>query len=403
MAKRQAILAVVTSVLVLVVSATDGLGQRRDRDRFSSTRPTISALPQSVNAPSDNPLTADKIVLGKLLFWDPILSGNRDVACATCHHPRNAYAEDRDLSIGVNGVGYGRNRRFQSPNSIPFVKRNSPTMVNVGFNGISQAGEYSPANAPMFWDMRVKSLEIQAIEPIKSFEEMRGDVYPEDKALETVVARLNAIPEYRALFSKAFGNENAVNVTNLGKAIASFGRSLVSNNSPFDRYMRGDRSAMTAAQLEGMERFERVGCTECHNGPMFSDYKVHVLGVPDNGTLKQSDRGMADMPEVFRTASFEGTPYAFRTASLRNLRLTSPYMHSGRFSTLMGVLDFYDDLPENPNVRRRDVDPLARRLDDPDDAADAIIAFLDALNDDSFDKTIPSRVPSGLSVGGRIQ
>ena len=402
MAKRNAVIAGLASVLVLVW-ATDSQGQRRDRDRFSSTRPTISALPQSVNAPPDNPLTADKIALGKLLFWDPILSGNRDVACATCHHPRNAYAEDRDLSIGVNGVGYGRSRRFQSPNSIPFVKRNSPTMVNIGFNGISQAGEYSPANAPMFWDMRVNSLETQALEPIKSFEEMRGDTYPEDKALETVVARLNAIPKYRALFSKAFGSENAVNATNLGKAIASFGRSLVSNNSPFDRYMRGDRSAMTAAQLEGMERFERVGCTECHNGPMFSDFKVHVLGVPDHGTLTQTDRGMADMPLAFRTPSFAGTPYAFRTASLRNLRHTAPYMHSGRFSTLGGVLDFYDDLPENPNVRRRDVDPLARRLDDPDDAADAIIAFLGALNDDSFDKTIPSRVPSGLNPGGRIQ
>ena len=403
MSKRSTVLLGMLTSALLLVSVTDSLGQRRDRDRFSSTRPTISALPQLMKAPADNPLTEDKIALGKLLFWDPILSGNRDVACATCHHPRNAYAEDRDVSIGVNGVGYGRNRRFQSPNSIPFVKRNSPTMVNVGFNGISQAGEYSPANAPMFWDMRVKSLELQALEPIKSFEEMRGDAYAEDKALETVVARLNAIPEYRALFSKAFGGENAVNATNLGKAMASFGRSLVSNNSPFDRYKRGDRSAMTAAQLEGMERFERVGCTECHNGPMFSDYKVHVLGVPDNRTLPQTDRGMADMPHVFRTASFEGTPYAFRTASLRNLRYTAPYMHSGRFSTLAGVLDFYDDLPENPNVRRRDVDPLARQLDDPDDEADAIIAFLEALNDDSFDKTVPSRVPSGLNPGGRIQ
>ena len=175
MAKRSVLLLGLTSAVVLLVSATDSQGQRRDRDRFSSTRPTISALPQSVSAPSDNPLTADKIALGKLLFWDPILSGNRDVACATCHHPRNAYAEDRDVSIGVNGVGYGRSRRFQSPNSIPFVKRNSQTMVNVGFNGINQAGEYSPANAPMFWDMRVKSLETQALEPIKSFEEMRGD------------------------------------------------------------------------------------------------------------------------------------------------------------------------------------------------------------------------------------
>jgi cytochrome c peroxidase len=400
MTKQNVVLFGVTSVLVLLASATGSLGQRND---LLSARPTISALPQSVKAPPDNQLTAEKIALGKLLFWDPILSGNRDVACATCHHPSNAYAEGRDLSIGVNGVGYGRNRRFQTPNSIPFVKRNSPTMVNVGFNGINQAGEYNPANAPMFWDIRVRSLETQALEPIKSFEEMRGDAYPEDKALETVVARLNAIPEYRALFRKAFRGESAVNATNLGKAIASFGRSLVSNNSPFDRYMRGDRSAMTAAQLEGMERFEDVGCIECHNGPMFSDYKVHVLGVPDNGTLPQTDRGMADMPVAFRTASFEGTPYAFRTATLRNLRDTPPYMHNGRFSTLGGVLDFYNRLPANPNVRRRDMAPLAQRLGGVNEAAYAIIAFLGALNDDSFDKTTPSRVPSGLTPGGRIQ
>src|ERR1700752_4650485 len=193
MTKQRVVRLGVTAALVLLVSATHSQGQRGDR--FFSTEATISALPQSVNAPPNNPLTADKSTLGKLLFWDPILSGNRDVACATCHHPFNAYAEDRDLSIGVNGVGYGRNRRFQTPNSIPFVKRNSPTMVNVGFNGISQAGEYSPANAPMFWDMRVKSLELQALEPIKSFEEMRGDAYAEDKALETVVARFNAITE----------------------------------------------------------------------------------------------------------------------------------------------------------------------------------------------------------------
>jgi len=385
--------------LVPVVSATHG----QEADRFASTVPTISALPPSVKSPSDNPLTADKIALGKLLFWDPILSGNKDVACATCHHPPTAYPDGRALSIGVNGVGFGRNRRFQPANSVPFVKRNSPTIVNAGFNGINEAGAYDPANAPMFWDIRMRSLESQALEPIKSFEEMRGDAYPEDKALDTVVARLNAIAEYRALFANAFGGENAVNAANLGKAIASFGRSLVSNNSAFDRYMRGDRSAMTAAQLEGMERFERVGCIECHNGPMFSDYKVHVLGVPDNRTLPATDRGMADMPQALRTASFEDTPYAFRTATLRNLRFTAPYMHSGRFSTLHGVLDFYDDLPENPNVRRRDVDPLARRLDDPDDAADAIIAFLESLNDDSYDKTVPARVPSGLTPGGRIQ
>jgi len=394
--RRAVILGGVTGFVLL-------LSPESQSQNFNFSRPTIAALPQSVTAPADNPQTADKVSLGRLLFWDPILSGDRNVACASCHHPRAGYAEDRDISIGVNGVGFGRNRRFQSPNSIPFVKRNSPTMLNVGFHGVNQAGQYDPSTAPMFWDMRAKSLEVQALEPIKSFEEMRGDVYPEDKAVETVVARLNANAEYRGLFSKAFGGANAVNAPNLAKAIAAFGRSLVANNSPFDRYMRGDRNAMTPAQIEGMRRFVRVGCTECHNGPMFSDYKIHVLGVPDNRELAESDRGHADTPHAFRSASFVETPYAFRTASLRNLRYTAPYMHSGEFRTLEDVLEFYDDLPENPNVRRRDVDPLARRLDDPDDEAGAIITFLEALNDDDFDKTIPSRLPSGLNPGGRIQ
>ena len=369
-----------TIAFLLLYSAQESEGQRR-----------IVALPQVVKAPLDNPLTPERIALGKLLFWDPLLSGNKDVACSTCHHPRFGYAENRDLSIGVNGVGLGANRRFISPNSIPFVKRNSQTILNAAFNGIDQSGQYNPATAPMFWDSRVESLETQALEPIKSFEEMRGNTYPQDRAVEIVVARLSAIPEYRALFTKAFGGENAVTAANLGKALAAFQRSLVANNSPFDRYMRGDRSAMTPAQLRGMRRFERIGCANCHSGPMFSDYQPHVLGVPDNPKLQESDQGIQE------------TPYAFRTASLRNLAYTAPYMHSGVFATLEEVMEFYDDAPENPNVRRRQADRLVRRLDDPDDEAQALIEFLNALNDDSFDKTIPPRVPSGLNPGGRIQ
>jgi cytochrome c peroxidase len=395
----------VASLFLLLVPALESYGQNggrnrgRDRDRDFDALPlplpqppVLAALPRTAAAPADNPTTPAKVALGRLLFWDPILSGNRDVACASCHHPRFGYAENIDVSIGVNGVGLGANRRFASSNTnIPFVKRNSPTVLNTAFNGIDQAGNYDPATAPMFWDMRAKGLEAQALEPIKSFEEMRGDAYPEDQAVATVVARLNTIPEYRTLFSQAFGAPNAVTAVNLAKAMSSFQRSLLANNSPFDRYMRGDRTAMTAAQIEGMRRFEAVGCNQCHNGPMFSDYKPHVLGVDDTAKRTESDAGIPD------------SPYAFRTASLRNLRLTAPYMHSGQLPDLEEVVEFYDDLPENPNVQRQQVDRLARRLDDPDDEEDAIIAFLGALNDDSFDKTIPARVPSGLPVGGKIQ
>src|SRR5258706_6250368 len=143
----------------------------------SRGRDALSALPRYVNGHADNPLSSDKVALGRLLFWDPILSGNRDVACASCHHPRFGYAENRDLSVGVNGVGLGESRRFASPNAIPFVKRNSQTLLNIAFNGIDRAGGYDPQAAPMFLDMRVGSLEAQTLQPIKAFEEMRGDAH----------------------------------------------------------------------------------------------------------------------------------------------------------------------------------------------------------------------------------
>jgi cytochrome c peroxidase len=352
-----------------------------------------SALPQAVDAPADNPAGPAKVALGRLLFWDPILSGNKDVACATCHHPDFGYAENLDISIGVNGIGLGTARKFATPNSIPFVKRNSQSLLNTAFNGIDREGHYDPSTAPMFWDIRSVGLEAQALEPIKTFEEMRGNAYSQEQALDSVVARLKTIPEYGTLFTKAFGNSQAISSGNLGKALAAFERTLVANNSPFDRQMRGDKNAMTEAQIRGMAQFERVGCGNCHNGPMFSDYKLHVLGVPDNGKLPVSDSGA------------NGT-YAFRTASLRGLAFTAPYMHSGVFSTLEDVLNFYNRAGRrirNGNFNGGQADPLLRQLRGVNFASRDIIEFLGALNDQSFDKTIPARVPSGLRPGGRIE
>ena len=353
----------------------------------------LSALPRAITAPPGNQTTPAKVTLGRLLFWDPILSGSEDVACATCHHPKFGYAENLDISIGVNGIGLGNTRQFASPNSIPFVKRNSQTILNTAFNGIDSQGHYNPAAAPMFWDIRAQGLEAQALLPIKTFEEMRGHAYSEDNALDSVLARLRAIPEYRRLFTTAFGSDPAISAENLGKALAAFQRSLLANHSPFDRYMRGDSGAMTSAQIQGMRRFERAGCMNCHSGPMFSDYQLHVLAVPDNRKLPDSDPGA-------------NQTYAFRTASLRNLAYTPPYMHSGAFSTLDDVLDFYDGArrrPRNRNVGRDQLDPLLRRLRGVDNGARDLIEFLNALNDDSFDKIVPTRVPSGLHPGGRIE
>jgi cytochrome c peroxidase len=395
------------ALVVLVMLTTVGIGTflygaQRDRGRREGRRGTIlaplpSALPRGVTAPPNNQTTPEKVALGRLLFWDPILSGSKDVACASCHHPDFGYAENLDTSIGVNGVGLSEGRRFASPNTIPFVKRNSQTILNTAFSGIDQKNSYDPATAPMFWDIRVFSLETQALQPIKTFEEMRGNAYPENAALGTVVSRLNEIAEYRALFAKAFGqagNAGSVTADSIGLALAAFERSLVANHSPFDRYMRGDRNAMTESQIQGMRSFERVGCVNCHNGPMFSDYKLHVLSVPDNPKLPASDAGATET-------------YAFRTASLRNLAFTAPYMHSGVFTTLRQVLRFYDDVEggrrsENQRVGRSQLDPLLRELDVDGESRREIIDFLDALNDDSFDKTIPKRVPSGLPPGGNI-
>jgi cytochrome c peroxidase len=379
------------AVLTLVVALLAGTRDVR-------TQAALSALPAAPDAPPDNPTTPEKVELGRLLFWDPVLSGDQDVACATCHHPRFGYAEDRDLSIGASGHGLGASRQFAPGSAIPLVKRNSQTVLNVAFNGLANTGQFDPAAAPMFWDMRVLTLEAQALEPIKALEEMRGSRTTEDQILGVVVARLAAIDGYRARFARAFGGTSPVTPVNLGRALASFQRSLLANNSPFDRYRRGEANAMTPAQIRGLERFERAGCANCHNGPMFSDFTVHVLGVPDNRALPVSDTGV------------NGT-YAFRTPSLRNLAFTAPYMHNGVFRTLDDVLDFYDAVQgrggrggrgrRNPNVGRGQLDPLLRRVNV--NGERDLLAFLGALNDPGFDRTIPESVPSGLMPGGRIE
>jgi cytochrome c peroxidase len=325
---------------LLVAAATVAVFLYMEVGAVAQSKSTLSALPSTPQAPKDNPTTPAKVALGRLLFWDPLLSGPQDVACASCHHPQNGYAEDRDLSLGVTAIGLGSKRRQAPGSSIPIVKRNSPTVVNIAFSGSDESGRYDPATAPMFWDLRVKSLEKQALEPLKANEEMRGDTYKEDEAVASVVAKLQANAEYRSLFAGAFGGAQPVNAENLGRAIAAFERTLLANNSPFDRYMRGDRSAMTEEQVSGMQRFERVGCIKCHNGPMFSDYKLHVMGVPDNPALPASDDGA------------EKT-YAFRTASLRNLAFTAPYEHNGMFRTLSNVVGFYEDVDSRVGGLRR--------------------------------------------------
>ena len=356
------------------------------------------ALPIRIVAPADNPSSEAKIALGRALFWDPILSGEKDIACATCHHPAFGYADGLDLSIGVGGVGLGPNRRA-TDNSIPRVPRNSPTIVNTAYNGITNNGQTTPETAPMFWDNRAKSLEEQALLPPRSFSEMRGHAFNEDVTIDSLVARLRQITAYRNLFNNAFGGTNAVNADNLAKAISSFERSIVAINTPFDRYARGDDGALTAQELRGLQRFDAVGCDNCHSGPMFSDFDLHVLGVPDNRLLDESDSGV-------------NGSYRFRTPTLRNLGTTGPYFHNGVAGNLTDVLNFYiriqnpngggggGGLNLNPNVNPNQLDNDLRQLRLNRNDIQDIVAFLGSLNDDSFDTRVPSEVPSGLRVGG---
>lgn len=335
----------------------------------------------------------EKEELGRLLFFDPVLSGNKDVACATCHHPEFGFTDNLDISIGVNGKGLGESRKFNRPNAIPFVKRNSQTVINSAFNGLTNEEAPIASLAPMFWDLRVKGLENQSLEPIKAFEEMRGDACGEADILDKVLRRLNQIADYRRLFKVVFGGDNPITKENLAKAIATYERSIIANNSRFDQYMRGNYSILSSKEIQGMNLFLKDGCAKCHHGPMFSDFKTHVMGVPEQEKLKLPDDG------------YEKT-YAFRTPSLRNLRFTSPYMHNGKLKTLENVLEFYEDLSggkiANPTVKRENIDPLADHLKVDFKDISLIIEFLGTLNDDKFDRTIPTRVPSKLKVGGNI-
>ena len=345
-------------------------------------------LPE-VSDPIDNPSSSSKIKLGKLLFFDPIMSGERDVACATCHHPNHGYTDGLDLSIGVGGKGLSTGRSEGAAGRIPIVGRNAPTVINAAYNGLLNYHQsYNPLQAPMFWDGRRKSLESQSLGPPTSFNEMRGDAYAEELTYDSIIARLKNIPEYVALFNEAFGGgTNSITKENLAKAIASFERTIVSKNSPYDQYVRGNTSALDAQQKAGlMLFFGKANCVTCHSGPMFSDYNYYNLGIKNNDKRDSPDDGL-------------NHTYNFRTPTLRNITLTAPYMHNGMHQTLEDVMEYYDKgITENPEGGH--IDAKIKSLHLSQDEITSIIAFMTSLTDESFDKEIPSQVPSGLKPGG---
>jgi len=340
----------------------------------------LGAPAHAAVSPDTNPATPARVALGRDLFWDPILSGGRDVACATCHHPALGYADGRRTSVGVGGRGLG-SQRVAAP-GIGAVARNAMTVVDVAFNGLTLDGPVDPAAAPMFWDNRTRSLERQALEPIANAAEMRGSDFTEAQIVPELVRRLAAIPGYVAQFEGAFGSTE-VTGERIAAAIAAFERSLVVTDASFDRYMRGDTGALTAQQVRGMDVFQASGCGGCHAGPMFSDFELHAIGVPEPPGVPRDPGDGAGR---------------FRTASLRFVTQTGPYMHNGVFASLDAVLRHYALASE------RAPDPALRRVRPPrgEDAA-ALIAFLEALSDGTLDTRVPERVPSGLPVGGAIR
>lgn len=267
--------------------------------------------------PADNPPTAETIVLGRRLFYDPVLSVDRKVACATCHSPEHGFADGERVSTGVmKETG----------------TRNAPTVFNCAYY------------EAQFWDGRAPSLEKQAEGPVQNPVEMAH-------TLAGVEQRLNADATYRAEFSRAFG-AGPITYEMVEKAIASFERTVISGGSPFDRWYFGhEKKALTAAAQRGFEVFrdsKKGNCAACHtvgeNNAMFTDNKFHNIGIGENSE-KVADEGR------FAVTKNPGDLGGFKTPSLRNVALTGPYFHDGSRETLKDAIDYYiGGGNSNPNL-----------------------------------------------------
>jgi cytochrome c peroxidase len=260
--------------------------------------------------PEDNPITPPKLALGRKLFHDRRLSRSGSVACASCHDPERAFSDKRPLAIGVFGrVG----------------RRHAPALINRGYG------------RAFFWDGRIPTLEEQVLKPIQDPNEM-------DLTLDEASAR------------------TGLSVPAISQALASYIRSILSGDSPYDRFINGDRRALTDEQQRGMQIFRgRGNCTACHVGPTFSDERFHNTGVAWQNSRLQ-DEGRAN-----------GT---FKTPTLREVARTAPYMHDGSLATLVDVVDFYSDGGrKNPSL---DVDIRPLRLTG--DEKRALIRFLESLS-----------------------
>lgn len=311
---------------------------------------------KAMKFPADNPLTAAKISLGKQLYFDKRLSIDNTVSCASCHDPKKGWSNGTAFATGVrNQVG----------------GRSAPSIINAGYQ-----------TRATFWDGRAaqskrrsnNALEAQALGPIQNPIEM-------DMKLETLIPKLNKIEGYRKQFQAVFGSDATAD--GIAKAIASFERTVLSGNAPYDRYKAGDKDALSEPAQRGRQVFfNKANCSACHIGGNFTDNGYHNLGI---GT----DQDKPD-PGRVTVSKLEGDTAAFKTPSLREIARSAPYMHDGRFKTLEEVIDFYSKGGiKNPQL---DEELYPLKLSD-QDKADLVVFLKEGLSSPEYPDTEPPQLP----------
>lgn len=362
-------------VLVAALAGVTSIGYLEDAR--ADTNPPLAALGQP-SAPPDNPMSAEKVELGKMLFFDTRLSGDASVSCATCHEPDQGWAFSNDISRGYPGTIHWRN---------------SQTVINSAYL------------AKLFWVGAAKSLEAQAPGAAKGAVAGNGES-------DMMEARLAFIPEYRKRFKKVFGDQWP-KISNAWKAIAAFERTLVQTDTPFDKYMRGDKNALNAQQKRGLGLFTgKANCIECHNGPLLTDEKFYNLGVPPaerweteglaQVTFRYEQYAKGVTEDLYRTIKDDAGLYyrtkqkadmgKFRTPSLRYIVYTAPYMHSGAFFDLEEVIKFYNE-GGGKNEFVANKTKLLKPLGLSDSEIEDLIAFIESLSGTEIKMKSPKLPP----------
>lgn len=283
-------------------SANASLSHSKAKGKAASALPSAQEIeaykrPASTPYPEHNAHSKERETLGAMLFFDPRLSASGIVSCATCHNPSLSFGDGLPKGVGHN---------------MKVLGRRTPTILNMAWSG------------PMMWDGRAETLEDQALGPIESSAEM-------NMPLATVEKVVSSIEGYQKLFSKAYPGEKISSKT-MAKAIATFERTIVSPKAPFDRWLDGDASAISASAKRGFRVFGGKGrCDQCHSGWRFTDDGFYDIGI------KGSDKGRGDI--IPGIASIE---FAFKTPTLRDVDRRGPYMHDGSVATLEEVVDHYN-------------------------------------------------------------